>query len=220
MNRIKINTINIESNIRNIRDEIIIREKTPALKPKHRKKFDTWIEQLDSILDQITKINEIILPLIKKDLNYSFKKKNLIVTAMFQPSLKNSFDQIKVHFKNDPSFDKFNEILDKLGTSPDTAKSLAWVGDTIIKYAILESIWRQGITPEELHNKRQSLENNENLSILCKRWKLFENRIHLGPDVPKSKDIQGTLVESIYGIIFIEKGIEGVQKAVRLIEHQ
>jgi len=30
---------------------------------------------------------------------------------MLQPSLKNTFDEIMVHFKNDPSFENFNGTL-------------------------------------------------------------------------------------------------------------
>lgn len=221
MKQIEIETIEIESSVRKILNEISSRTRTSALKPTHQQKFDTWIQQLTDILNQISKIDSMVLPLIKKDLEYPFTNKNLIVTAMVQPSLKNTFDEIKVHFNNEPGFEIFQETLTKLGTSPDTAKSLAWLGDAAIKYAILQIIWKPGITIEVLHNKRQELENNENLSKLCDKWNLFNCRIHLDSDVPKQETlpkIKGTLAEAIFGVILIEKKIEGVQEAIHFID--
>jgi len=84
----------------------------------------------------------------------------------------------------------------------------------------LMKIWRTGITTEELHNKRQALENNENLSKLSEKWKLFDYRIHFDPENPKDKTkqtIEGTLTEAIFGVIFIEREMKGVQDAIDLI---
>jgi dsRNA-specific ribonuclease len=220
---IEIETVEIEDTVRKIRDEINTRIKTSALKPTHQKKFVDWLQNLNQIQDQILEIKKVVLPLIKKDLRYSFTNKNLIITAMVQPSLKNTIDEIKVHFHNEPDFEMFNDELTKLGTCPETAKSLAWIGDTVIKFAILKQIWKPRITSEELHNTRKSLENNKNLSDLCDRWKLYEHRIHFDDSdkIPQPNTLlknKGTLVESMYGIIFIEKKIKGVQKAIHLID--
>jgi dsRNA-specific ribonuclease len=221
MSGIEFQPFEIESNIKILLEEIVIlRENTP-LKQTHQLKFDIWIQDLTLILDQISKIDKIVLPLIKKDLDYPFSDKNLIVAAMVQPSLKKPFNGIKDHFYCKPGFEKIEDIVTKLGSSPDTAKSLAWIGDTAIKFAILQNIWRPGITPEDLHNKRQSLENNKNLSILCDKWKLFEYRIdfdHPAAQQKKMDKIKGSLVEAIFGVIFIEREIDGVEKALHQID--
>ncbi|MGA2912573.1 MAG: ribonuclease III domain-containing protein [Methanoregula sp.] len=220
MTQIKIDTIKMEPSIRRLREDIS-RVNTSALKLTHKQKFDIWVRNLDSILDQIKKINEFVLPQMEKDLGFPFSNRNLIVIAFVQPSLKNIIKEIKVHLTNEPSFKIWEEKLTKLGATPDTAKSIAWVGDTAIKYALLTEIWRPGITPKELHNKRQALEKNENLSKLCDDWDLFDNRIHFDPNVPKDKTkqkIEGTLTEAMFGVIFIERGIAGVQKALHLID--
>ena len=131
MTKIEIEHIEIESTILKIRDEIIKRCETSGLE-QYPKKFDTWIDNLNYILYQISKIDEILL-LMKKDLKFSFRNKNLIATALVQPSFKNTFDEILVHFNNDPDFEISKGDLEKLKTIPDTAKSLAWIGDTAIK---------------------------------------------------------------------------------------
>ena len=93
-------------------------------------------------------------------------------------------------------------MLNNLIACSDNAKSLAWIGGAIIKYTLLEEIWKPGLTTEVLHKKREALEKNENLSKLCDKWKLFEYRIHFDPDVPKDDDtlkkIKGTLPSVLY----------------------
>ena len=221
MTSLEFDQIEIELKIKDLIEDLSLRRKNVQLKQTHRKKFENWIEQLNTIHNQIKKIDEVILPAIQKDLGNSFSNRNLILTAFIQPSVKKLFTEIKTHFKNDPGFVVSPEDLSLLESCSDTAKSLAWIGDTTIKYALLLNIWRPGITPEELHNKRQALENNENLSKLCNGWKLFDCRIHFDPPVPKQATIdkiKGTLVEATYGVIFIERGIKGIQEATGLID--
>jgi dsRNA-specific ribonuclease len=222
MTHIKFEQIEIELRIRDLIEDLSIRKKNVQLKQTHAQKFDAWINQLEKILVQISNINSNVLPDIQQDLgnSFSFSNRNLVLTALVQPSVKKIFTEIKTHFRNDLEFVVKPKDLDLLESCSDTAKSLAWIGDTAIKYALLLKIWRPGITPEELHNKRQSIETNENLSILCDKWKLFDYRIHIDPDVPKKMTVsktKGTLVEAIYGVIFIEQEIKGVQGAIDLI---
>jgi hypothetical protein len=91
MTEIKIETFDIESAIVKIRDDIISRRKTSELKRTHQNKFDNWTRQLNDILDQISKIEKIVIPIINEDLKKPLENTNLIVTAMVQPSRKNLF---------------------------------------------------------------------------------------------------------------------------------
>jgi ribonuclease-3 len=222
MNQIEMKTIDLEHEIKLLRDDFTLREKSPKLKIKTRLKFDGWIRQLNIILDQITKINETVLPIIKDDLGYSFFNNNLVLIAMCQSSIKNTFTEIKIHFPKGEGFVIPRENLDFLENCPEKANTLAWMGDTTIKYAVLLDIWKPGISTEQLHNKRKMYEENENLAKLCDKWKLFDYRIYLDPTVAKSvqlNKIKGTLVEALYGVIFLEKEIDGVRDAISLIKN-
>jgi len=221
MTSLEFEQIEIELKIKDLFEDLSIRRKNVQLKQTHQKKFETWTEQLKTILNQIKKIDEVVVPAIKKDLGNSFSNRNLILTALVQPSVKKLFTEIKTHFKNDPEFVVSPKDLSLLESCSDFAKSLAWIGDTTIKYALLMKMWHPGIQPVELHKKRQALENNKNLSKLCDEWKLFDCRIHFDPPVPKQATIdkiKGTLVEAIYGVIFIEREIGGMQKVLHLID--
>ena len=220
MTQIEFEHIDIELRIKDLIDYISMRRKNVQLKQTYQKKFDKWIEQLNTILDKISKIDEQVLPKIKQDFDYPFTKRNLVLIAFIQPSVKNTFLEIQKQFDNDSEFAIAQADLDLLERCSDVSGSLAWMGDAAIHYAISKNIWEPEITPEELDNKRKSLESDDNLSKLCDTWKLYNNRIHFDPNVPKQAkiiEIKGTLVEAIYGVIFIEKGIEGVQDAIDLI---
>jgi len=53
------------------------------------------VKQLDIILGQIKKIDAIVLPKIKSDVGYSFTNRDLVLTALVQPSVKKIFSEIK-----------------------------------------------------------------------------------------------------------------------------
>ena len=202
-------------------DDISTRRKNVQLKQTHQKKFDQWIIQLDTILNKIIEIEDVVLPAIQQDLEDPITDKNLVINAMIRRSVKKTFSEIKTHFKNESDFVFLPKDLALLERCSDTAKSLAWIGDTTIKYTVLLKIWKPGIKTMDLHNQRESFEKNDNLSKLCDTWKLYDHRIHFDPSVPKQatiNKIKGTLVEAIYGVIFVERNIEGVEKAIDLID--
>jgi ribonuclease-3 len=222
MDHIEVKTIDIESSIRLLLEDFIKIREHSITKIKTRKKFDGWIQQLEIILDQISRINDTVLPILKDDLGYSFSNNNLVLIAMMQPSIKNTFTEIKNHFPKGTEFVIPREDLDFLDNGSEMANTLAWLGDTMIKYAVLSDIWKPEISTEQLHNKRKSFEENKNLAKLCDKWKLFDYRIHLDPPVAKLRSInkiKGTLIEALYGIIFVEKGIDGVRDAISLIKN-
>jgi hypothetical protein len=221
MTQIEFEHIDIELRIKDLVDDISTRRKNVQLNKHTQKNFDHWITQLDTILNKIIEIEDVVLPAIQQDLEDPITNKNLVINAMIQPSVKKTFSEIKTHFKNESDFVLLPKELALLESCSDFAKSLAWIGDTTIKYTILLKIWKPGIKTKDLHNQRESFEKNDNLSRLCDTWKLYDNRIHFDPSVPKQatiNKIKGTLVEAIYGVIFIECGIDGVFDALHLID--
>jgi len=221
MGKIEFRTIAIEETIRALADFFSALCNDPAITKKKRDKFSRWAEDLEKILEQISLFEKHAVPLITADLEYTFGHRNLVLTAMMQPGTRTIYSEIKTVFEHDPKFPVSPEDLDFLITAPDTAASLAWVGDTAIKYAFLFSVRQKEITPEKLHDSRKALETNENLSELCDRWHLYRYRFYQDSPEPQQKKlekIKGTFTEAIFGVIFVEKGIEGVLKALPLID--
>jgi len=221
MGQYEITTIEVEKNITSLVQELKKIQNTPQLKKKTNKKFEGWIQQLEKILNQISDIKDKILPTIKEDLGYPFSNIDHIIIAMMRPSIKKPFEEIREHFSKGTDFAISLDTLGILENSPEVAKTLAWIGDSAIKYAIFLDIYQPGMSTEELHNKRKSYEEDKNLAKLCGSWNLFDYMIDLNPPDQKAKTvkkIKGTLTEAIFGVIFIEKDIAEVQKALHLIK--
>ncbi len=60
------------------------------------------------------------------------------------------------------------------------------------------------------------------LARLCDRWGLYEHRIHFDPDTSRSQRkvdrVRGTLVESVFGLLFLREGLKGVASAANLLD--
>ena len=221
MKKIEFENVEIEVTIRNLRDYFSRIGNDSGYKPTKRQKFTKWVKEFDHILEQIEKIDNVVLPKLIDDLGYAFTDRNLILTALFQPSTKKIFSEIKNESNSLSDFIGTYDDLDSLEKCSDRANSLAWIGDAAIKFAISSKIWKIDISTEDLNDTRKKYESNENFSGLCDNWQLFQSRIHFDPEDQKPKSankIKGTLVEAIFGVIFLEREIEGVQEALHIID--
>jgi dsRNA-specific ribonuclease len=221
MGRIEFPTIEIEKTIRVLTNFSLNLCENPSYGKKDREKFSRWNSELKRILEQISLFEKHVLPVIGKDLGYPFRDRNLVFIAMMQPSVKNTFSEIKTDFENDTHLPISRQELNLLIAAPDTAESMAWVGDFAIRYAVSLYIWETGLTPEQLHDRREVLVTDKNLSKLCDHWELYRHRFYqdsTGPQEKTREKIQGTLTEAIFGVIFVERDIDGVQNALPLID--
>ncbi len=219
MGKIEFRTVEIEETIRKLAEFSLLLCNEPGLKKKEHEKYSRWVTDLEKILAQISLFEKSALPLITADLG-SFKDRNLILTAMMMRGTRKTFNEIK-KFGEDHQLPISKEDLKYLIDSPETAASLAWIGDSAINYAALLHVWEPGITPEKLHDKRKSLETNKNLSELCNRWNLYQCRFYQDCAERKEKKlekIQGTFAEAIFGVIYVERDIQGVLEVLPLID--
>jgi ribonuclease-3 len=58
------------------------------------------------------------------------------------------------------------------------------------------------------------------MAELCDNWGLYELRIHFDPHAVSKSEMEhdkGTLLEAIYGIVYIEHGLEKIKELVRYL---
>ncbi|QYZ79323.1 hypothetical protein E2N92_07730 [Methanofollis formosanus] len=210
--------VGVEQNLQIVRDGLL--EQQNALSPDihHlRRKREHWINSLDRMIDRVIAVRAEVQPEIEVDLGYAIKNHEMFVIAFFQPSTRNVFSEIAVHFKNGGC--RLSEKkLTEMAALPDAAETLAWIGDAALKIGVLRELW----TPEvvdvgRLSERRKAYESNANMARLADRWRLYEHRIHFDPPVQKKKKevehIKGTLVEAVLGIVFLQCGLAGVADA-------
>ncbi|MFX1578064.1 MAG: ribonuclease III domain-containing protein [Promethearchaeota archaeon] len=196
------------------------RSRTPKNNTRLLTKLERWLQDIASIQEVLERIRENLLPFLEKTLGIRFEHKELLQVAMFQPSTKNIFLELETQYrrsKNSPLDSR--EFAEMINLS-EMSKVLALVGDAVISSAVLQHLWRPHMgNAGTITQRKAEIVSNEHMSNLCDAWGLYEYRIHFDPDIPSKSEIEhdkGTLLEAVYGIIYIE---HEYKKVVELVHH-
>ncbi len=200
--------------------------KTQALTPyentRLRGKIDRWILGLDGVITSLSKVHESLAPRLEGVLGLPIVGNELLSVAMFQPSTRNLFLEIETHYRATASVSVKPEAFTDLASLSDMARVLALVGDAAISLAVLHHLWRPSPSNAGLLTQRKAeLVSNEHLAWLCDQWGLYEHRIHFDPPSSTKSEIdhiKGTLLESVYGIIYVDFGLNEVKKLIHHLE--
>ncbi|MFW9799510.1 MAG: ribonuclease III domain-containing protein [Candidatus Thorarchaeota archaeon] len=191
---------------------------TPKQNTRTLRKLGRWQEQLTDVIETLDRIRNDLAPKLDNELDIPLKANELLQVAMFQPSTKNLFSELEIHFSSSDRGPLEKQDYTVLGSLSEMAKSLALVGDAAISMAVLHHIWQPKATDVgTLTQRRSDLVSNEHLAGVCDDWGLYEHRIHFDPVEPSKSEIEhdkGTLVEAIYGIVYIEHGFQRVKDLV------
>jgi ribonuclease-3 len=196
---------------------------TPRQNTRLRGKLERWRQQLESILTAVSHVNSILAPKLASILGLHFQERELLSIAMFQPSTRNLFLELETHFVgNDGTLGR--ELFLDLKSLSDMARVLALVGDAAISMAVLHHLWQPRVADAGLLTQsRAELVSNEHMAWLCDQWGLYDYRIHFDPPSPTKSEIshtKGTLLEAVYGIVYIERGLDEVKRLIfHLEEH-
>jgi ribonuclease-3 len=196
------------------------RKETPENNTRLLMKIERWLQEIEFIQKKLQRIREELVPKLEDILGIEFEIKELIQVAMFQPSTKNIFLELETQYrrsKNNPvDSDDFAEMINL----SEMAKVLALVGDAVVSSAVLQHLWEPHLGDAGRITQRKSeIVSNEHMAKLCDKWGLYEYRIHFDPDTPSKSEIahdKGTLLEAVYGIIYIE---HEYKRTVRLVSH-
>ncbi|MDD1671584.1 MAG: hypothetical protein LUO82_01110 [Methanomicrobiales archaeon] len=219
--------VGIEEKLERLHSCVIqLLQKAPPARSSEREKFTRWGENLQELRRKIADIREQVLPLLERDLGNSLVSGEILFLALFQPSTRNLFSEIEVHLQRGGTCALTPLELGELALLPESAKTLAWVGDAALSLAVLNQIWVPSITRVgELTEKRKEYVQNTNLARLCDRWELYEHRLHLDPPSDPTTltretvdHLKGTLVEAIFGILFLAGGVTAVADAIPLLQ--
>jgi dsRNA-specific ribonuclease len=193
----------------------------PSNSTRMLRKTRKWSRELSQIIDSLDMIRTRLKPRIEKALGVSIEEPELLQVAMFQPSTKNLFSEMEVQLINDKRCPLEEEDYAVLLSLSEMAQSLALVGDAAISIAVLHHIWTpRAVDVGTLTQRRADVVSNEHLAKVCDSWGLYEQRIHFDPDSPSKTEMdhdKGTLVEAIYGIVYIEHGFKMVRALVPAI---
>jgi ribonuclease-3 len=196
-------------------------DEIPENHTRTQSKFRRWLKELHCITTLMKQIRTGLSVDLERVFGHDFADDELLLVTMFQPSTRNLFLEIKTHYESITDREHDSKNLDDLISISDMAKTLALVGDAAISMAVLHHLWRPDVeTVGHLTQRRSEIVSNENLARVCDRFQLYEHRIHFDPITPtksETEHIKGTLIEAVYGIMYIRYGLERVRELVTLI---
>jgi ribonuclease-3 len=181
-------------------------------------KLERWQQDIKYIQKSLERIESKLVPKLEKILEVKFRNKELFEVSMFQPSTKNLFLELESQYcesDEDPLGPRgFAEMINL----SEMAKVLALVGDAVISSAVLQHLWKPHLgNAGIITQKKAEIVSNNHMAKLCDKWKLYEYRIHFDPDAPSKGEMEhdkGTLLEAIYGIIYIEQEYKMIHRQV------
>ncbi|MFW9793934.1 MAG: ribonuclease III domain-containing protein [Candidatus Thorarchaeota archaeon] len=188
-------------------------------------KLEKWSQDIKYIQDSLSRIEKELIPKLQSILKLKFSNSELFLVAMFQPSTKNLFLELETQYRHSGESPLGQEGFAEMINLSEMAKVLALVGDAVITSAVLQHLWEPHLGDAgKITQRKAEIVSNEHMAILCDEWGLYEYRIHFDPETPSKSEInhdKGTLLEAIYGIIYIEHEYKQIVKqVVHLIKTQ
>jgi ribonuclease-3 len=191
---------------------------TPENNTKLLTKLERWLLDIGSIQGSLERVREDLVPYLEGVLGITFKKKELFQVAMFQPSTKNIFMELETQYRRSVEDSLGSDGFAQMINLSEMAKVLALVGDAVISSAVLQHLWKPHLGDAgKITQRKAEIVSNEHMAVLCDKWNLYEYRIHFDPDTPSKSEMEhdkGTLLEAIYGIIYLEYEYKMVLKQV------
>ncbi len=199
----------------------------PESHTRERKKIQGFIDELEHLLEKMKKINENLIPELEKKLRISFPVPEMIIIALSRPSIRSEFENIQTYFKNNETNPLKPDEYRELASTGDAGNVLALIGDAVLDLAVVQIFWDSSITTVgQLTEKRMDVVSNQSLAKVCDEWKLFDSRLYRlkQPTKTQSKPEtieheKATLVEAVYGVIYLEFGFEELIRIVPLIKY-
>jgi len=202
------------------------RNNVPVDHTSKSSKLVGYLAELNHLLEQMEKIEIIIIPKLEKLFRLKFTTPELVMFALSRPSIRNIFDDLNKHFRNDENAPLKERELMELASSGDAADVLALLGDSALDLSIIQLLWDSSLSKTgNLTEKRQEVVSNQNLAKYCDEWGLFTcrlNRLKSGTEEDAKQETifheKATLVESILGVIYLEFGLKVLLRVVPLIQ--
>jgi dsRNA-specific ribonuclease len=201
-------------NVKGIFDNIPVIEKAlenrSSQLPDHLKeirKITYWIGQIKKMNDTIYNVKKSKIAELERNIKYNFSEPDLVVLAFIQPSIRNMFEELYTDSSRLGLDIDFKPYLNM----DEAAKVLALIGDAAISLALVQILWQPNISNVGgLTKERSEYASNEHLAKVCDKWHLYDFRIHLGSDQSEKDHAKGTIIEAIFGVVYVEAGLDQV----------
>jgi dsRNA-specific ribonuclease len=225
--RLKWNAVGLEKKTHLLQKALV--EQQSLVQDDHKReqrKIKGFLEEIEHLLDRMLSIQKNIIPKLENIFRIQFPTPELVLLALSRPSTRNIYEDLELYFQNISLNPLKPNDYKELASSGEAGDVLALIGDAVLDLAVVQLFWDSSISSAgALTKKREELVNNQNLSLVCDKWDLFDYRlIRLKGHSTKSakeKTItheKATLIEAIFGVIYLEFGFEELVRVVPMIQ--
>ncbi|ABN56374.1 MULTISPECIES: hypothetical protein [Methanoculleus] len=206
-------------------DEIktAVEERARALPEERnvRKKLDGWVLGITELQTKAAHIQQHIIPQVRRDLQFDFEDSNLILRVMVDGTAKDMFSDMLKEFP-ETRHPELRKSIYEFSKLPGKVESLAYLGNAALLLAAVHHLWASDTTPSKamLDQKGQPFKDKKYQAQLERKWMLYENTIGFDhkprSNIDKENHDRSTLVEAVFGLLYIKGGLDAVIKAMPL----
>ena len=167
-----------------------------------------------SLKEKISYIRNRCPEKIKNATLYQIRNSNLLLLIFLHEDISKIYNESPV--PRSDNLEKMNEIRENFLT-------LALIGDRALEMGILPKIWedekksRDIPLKGDLDARKKRIVENKNLAIIWDFLDLYDNKI-LVKKKRESQKLRASRMEAVFGIIFLESGLDAVEKAIHNIK--
>ena len=178
------------------------------------------IDDISKIEKRFERIKEVYIPRIKTATGHEFLNPDLFFFVFLYKEIAMVFNEAQTNPVKPGGIELLSsQDLREMTEVSEDRKTLAYIGDAVLETGVMGSIWSLQETQkiplsEFLHNERNKIVENEPLSRFWDSLKLNDSPV-IANLPPENDETKGSSMEAVFGIIFLEGGLEAVETALQ-----
>jgi dsRNA-specific ribonuclease len=183
----------------------------------NKKLSEKSLQDIEEIEKKYLQIQIQCIPIFKAATRQEFPHPKLFFFVFLHQELSEVFNEAQQLFSKLSEFAQIEKDFEGMKEISQNRMTLAYIGDAALEICVISYIWQQ--SPEKLpsseflHNKREEIVKNSPLS------KYWDNLLLSDPTIGikhpnENVGTKGSSMEAVFGIIYLEHGIDAVEKAL------
>jgi len=178
------------------------------------------MEDIKKIREKFTIIRKSGIPILTGATGHNFNHPNLLLFVFLYKEINEVFNEAQTNpvMADMPETLSLQELKEMSVVSEDRL-SLAHIGDAALELGVIASIWPPNTTTilkkQYLHDERNKLVENIPLSRYWESMQLYDNSTIFVEHPNENPDTKGSYMEAVFGIIYLESGLEAVESAIQ-----
>jgi dsRNA-specific ribonuclease len=179
-------------------------------------------DDIVSVHEKYDQVRNYSVLRIEKNTDYDFKNPNLFMIVFLYKEISKMFNEVHNRILNGSAHSEVpNEFFLEMRELKENMMTLAFIGDSAIELGVIQSIW----PPKDLEkiphkgtldNEKKFITVGKNQADLWNFLALYDQKI-LIQNRDESSRQKSSQFEAIFGIIYLESGLESVEKAIHTL---